>query len=209
MKPQIPWLRVFVEGVVIVGSILLAFGIQAWWEGTLERAEEQEYFVAFLGDIDAVIAEAERTIAANASETERSRQRIATLQSFQEMPDSLFLPQQWIYRLRSNLDSYNDIISSGGVTKLRDLHVRRSLARLRAELDFEAETMRYAVESLRGQRAVMTGAYGSGAPDLWRVMVRVEEEAIMWLDLHIARKRDVIRAAEEAREAILAAIEGD
>ena len=26
MKPSIPWLRVFVEGVVIVGSILLAFG---------------------------------------------------------------------------------------------------------------------------------------------------------------------------------------
>ena len=29
MKTQIPWLRVFVEGVVIVGSILLAFGIDA------------------------------------------------------------------------------------------------------------------------------------------------------------------------------------
>ena len=28
---QIPWLRVCVEGVVIVGSILLAFGIDAWW----------------------------------------------------------------------------------------------------------------------------------------------------------------------------------
>jgi len=28
---QIPWLRVFVEGVVIVVSILLAFGIEAWW----------------------------------------------------------------------------------------------------------------------------------------------------------------------------------
>ena len=28
MKPQIPWLRVFVEGVVIVGSILLAFGLR-------------------------------------------------------------------------------------------------------------------------------------------------------------------------------------
>jgi hypothetical protein len=26
LKPQILWLRVFVEGVVIVGSILLAFG---------------------------------------------------------------------------------------------------------------------------------------------------------------------------------------
>ena len=27
LKPQIPWLRVFVEGVVIVGSILLALGL--------------------------------------------------------------------------------------------------------------------------------------------------------------------------------------
>ena len=33
VKPQIPWLRVFIEGVVIVGSILLAFGVDAWWEG--------------------------------------------------------------------------------------------------------------------------------------------------------------------------------
>ncbi len=29
MTRQIPWLRVFVEGVVIVGSILLAFGIES------------------------------------------------------------------------------------------------------------------------------------------------------------------------------------
>jgi len=28
---QIPWLRVFVEGVVIVGSILLALAADAWW----------------------------------------------------------------------------------------------------------------------------------------------------------------------------------
>ncbi len=27
MKPQIPWLRVFVEGVVIVGAMLMAVGI--------------------------------------------------------------------------------------------------------------------------------------------------------------------------------------
>ena len=31
MNRQVPWLRVFVEGVVIVLSILLAFGIEAWW----------------------------------------------------------------------------------------------------------------------------------------------------------------------------------
>ena len=37
LTPQIPWLRVLVEGVVIVGSILLAFGLQAWWDGFQER----------------------------------------------------------------------------------------------------------------------------------------------------------------------------
>lgn len=36
MTQKIPWLRVFVEGVVIVGSILLAFGIEASWA---ERGE--------------------------------------------------------------------------------------------------------------------------------------------------------------------------
>ena len=42
MKAQIPWLRVFVEGAVIVGSILLAFGIQAWWDESQERVEERQ-----------------------------------------------------------------------------------------------------------------------------------------------------------------------
>jgi hypothetical protein len=36
---QIPWLRVFVEGVVIVGSILLAFGIYA--RGALREPEQE------------------------------------------------------------------------------------------------------------------------------------------------------------------------
>jgi hypothetical protein len=30
---QIPWLRIAAEGVAIIVSILLAFGIQAWWDG--------------------------------------------------------------------------------------------------------------------------------------------------------------------------------
>ena len=54
MKPQIPWLRVFVEGVVIVGSILLAFGIDAWWEGRQEREEE----LGVLTGLDAELTDA-------------------------------------------------------------------------------------------------------------------------------------------------------
>lgn len=39
---QIPWPRIVAEGVAIVVSILLAFGIQAWWEERRDRIEEVE-----------------------------------------------------------------------------------------------------------------------------------------------------------------------
>jgi hypothetical protein len=52
LKPQIPWLRVFVEGVVIVGSILLAFGLQAWWEGRQENTEAVEMLLGLQADFD-------------------------------------------------------------------------------------------------------------------------------------------------------------
>ena len=37
------WRRVLVEVHVIVGSILLAFGIDAWWDSHREPAGEQRY----------------------------------------------------------------------------------------------------------------------------------------------------------------------
>jgi len=36
---SIPWPRILAERVAIVVSILLAFGIQAWWEGVQDREE--------------------------------------------------------------------------------------------------------------------------------------------------------------------------
>lgn len=42
MRGQIPWLRVALEGVVIVTSILLALAADAWWDGRQDRSVEQE-----------------------------------------------------------------------------------------------------------------------------------------------------------------------
>ncbi len=61
MKAQIPWLRVFVEGVVIVGSILLAFGLQAWWGERQERRAEQELLLNLQGEFSANLASLEGT----------------------------------------------------------------------------------------------------------------------------------------------------
>ena len=49
-----PWLRSVVEAVVIVGSILFAFGIQAWWDNEQERQRERDYLGALLDEFEQV-----------------------------------------------------------------------------------------------------------------------------------------------------------
>lgn len=39
---SLPWARILAEALAIIVSILLAFGIQAWWEEKQERAKETE-----------------------------------------------------------------------------------------------------------------------------------------------------------------------
>ena len=47
---SVPWLRVLGEGVVIVSSILLAFGIDAYWDERKEDTEEREVLVGLEAD---------------------------------------------------------------------------------------------------------------------------------------------------------------
>lgn len=48
---RIPWPRVLIEGVVIVGSILLAFGIDAWWDAREDRGDERAHLLALDSDL--------------------------------------------------------------------------------------------------------------------------------------------------------------
>lgn len=50
MRRDISWLRVLAEVVVIVGSILLAFAIDAWWDGRQEDQRRRELIEAL--DLD-------------------------------------------------------------------------------------------------------------------------------------------------------------
>jgi hypothetical protein len=42
VRREIPWTTLFIEGVAIVVSILLAFAIDAWWDQRKGRAEERD-----------------------------------------------------------------------------------------------------------------------------------------------------------------------
>lgn len=64
MSPDRRWVRVLAEGAVIVASILLAFGIDAWWEGHGQRGEERQVLLGlqeeFGGYADHMVWRAER-----------------------------------------------------------------------------------------------------------------------------------------------------
>lgn len=49
---NIPWFRIGAESVAIVSSILLAFTIDAYWDGRQERRQEAEYLAAIIDEID-------------------------------------------------------------------------------------------------------------------------------------------------------------
>lgn len=61
-RSQIPWTRILAEGAIIVVSILLAFAIQAWWEGSKERAEEQRILAAIRAELHSNVAEIDREL---------------------------------------------------------------------------------------------------------------------------------------------------
>ena len=43
---RLSWARLLAEAVAIVVSILIAFGLDAWWDESREAAEERRHLVA-------------------------------------------------------------------------------------------------------------------------------------------------------------------
>ena len=189
----------------------MAFGIEAAWAEKVERNEEAEYLAALLRDVDSVIAEAGRTIAETERLNEESAARVAALEGLAEVPDSMYDESvRWMsttYRMRTNLDAYSDLVSSGGVTKLSDAGVREALSRLRSGLDFEYEMTSLVVIQVGELRAPIFEAYARREPSLSRLLIEAERVGLTLRNLHIARKRDVETAADVARSMIMRAIE--
>ena len=134
MSRQIPWLRVFVEGVVIVGSILLAFGIDAWWDGRQERAAEAELLVR----LDDEFRENQAAIAAVLTENQRFGEAALTIGGMQPdvmrslSTDSLSSLLQKIGPLgifHPGEAELSSMIQSGENRLLRDRELRVALSR--------------------------------------------------------------------------------
>ncbi len=144
MKAQIPWLRVFVEGVVIVGSILLAFGIQAWWDERQERADESLLLSGLQADFEALrpslLDRLERT-----QRQERGgqllRDRVASFaaEPTLEVADSLILAVVGSPTFRAATGTLDAALASGEIELIRNEEIRSEIRQWRTLLFYASQ----------------------------------------------------------------------
>jgi len=136
---KIPWARLALESIAIVGSILVAFAIDAWWEDRQERREERSYLTSlrqeFVSGLDSV-AQSEsihkEILDANVdlinqiqAETRASVESLHYMFSLLSRPTDLRLPRA----------VFDDLISSGGTQLIRSDDLRIALALYGRTLD--------------------------------------------------------------------------
>lgn len=127
----IPWKRISVEAIAIVGSILLAFAIDAWWAESQEREFERETLAGLLeefqdhkvdmsrdGHVFILGAVNELIQAANTGSYESSRLTIDQLLFFLRIPLSLDLGS----------GVRDALISSGQIEVIADKALRYEIA---------------------------------------------------------------------------------
>lgn len=118
---KISWRRILVEASVIVGSILLAFGIDAWWDARMELAEEQRYLEGLDAEFTENIDILESVIA-------RHEQFAGLFDRLQAMSDDevLAIPADEVDSYDRALGQWMTFEPRGGTTRSRAWRARSS-----------------------------------------------------------------------------------
>jgi hypothetical protein len=134
-----PWLRILAESLAIVVSILLAFGIEAWWDVRQDRAREADLLSGLLADFEASRPELEtrldgaRRIAGSSA---LFRDLIAAVPEGQvvRVPDSVVIAVLGTPTYEPSTNTLDAALSSGEIELIRNDEIRQRLAEWRRTL---------------------------------------------------------------------------
>jgi hypothetical protein len=206
----ISWSRILVEGVVIVVSILLAFGIDAWWDGRQRREVEHEIRDQLADEFRAVQA----TLLGDLEVHAQHRDRVGVLLNLANSSEKgslnsedfldAFLGFTSTYLETGTLDG---VLTSGQLSLIMDAELRRMLAAWPSAEEEFAEEWHYVDGEVAMIRPFVGGEvdYASVAhevmPDVHAVSNadRFETTALAFLRTRRARNFLVDRAESEER----------
>ena len=167
MNQRRAWTRVLIEGVVIIASILLAFGIDAWWEGRDEARREQRHLAALFAEFEqnaALLQEAREYYEARYMDALRLLEAVdgSVLEADDPKLESALggLLASRSFHLESG--AHDALLNSGELDLIRDERLRNRLAAWPS----------YVVEWAEEQEAVFTYVGETIAPFL-RSTVRI------------------------------------
>jgi len=155
MTKESRWVRTAREVIVIVGSILLAFGIDAWWDGRGERAKEREALEALSEDFaaaDSILAV--RVLAIDSGRV--AAQSIIDLvgpSSDSRHVDSLAVLIPRIIRrptFQPPMGNLEALLGSGELRLIRNARLKAALASFPSELAGMRETQEFGSEVVFG-----------------------------------------------------------
>jgi len=137
---NIQWSRLSIEAAAIVGSILLAFAIDAWWEDHQERENEEEYLLSLRQELADSIEFAKENEELRRKVVEAHVSLVAQVQGEIRATDRDLY--EWISLLSYPLQYYppravyNDIVALGGTNLISSAEIRISLAELEQTIRF-------------------------------------------------------------------------
>jgi len=135
MTQKTAWLRVFVEGLVIVASILLAFAIDAWWAQRQDRILERQYLSRLSEDLRLGTRQLDNQLDRLGNAMDASRALAAALdEGLQSTTDSVLLSQYSVAArtgfVEANLDhagTYRELQATGRLAIVSDADLRNDL----------------------------------------------------------------------------------
>jgi hypothetical protein len=129
---RIPWNRLAAEGFVVVVSILLAFAIDAWWDGHLDDRREDRQLAAMRVEFSASSAAIDEVLEDIEQHANGVEELISLLKSAES--DSVQVPGQLLgyaigWRTSDvSTSTLETLIASGDLNQLENEDLRRDLA---------------------------------------------------------------------------------
>jgi hypothetical protein len=144
-QPRLPLRRFIAEGVVIVVSILLAFGVDAWWDGFQESRKRGALITGLISDFEATREQlAPATVEGDAIVQRisdfmllRGSSQVPVLDSIQFLAHGLALPPP---EFAPSLGNYDAALQSGELGLLHNVAFYSALAEFRRAQDWVDDT---------------------------------------------------------------------
>lgn len=201
---EIPWRRLTVEGAAIVVSILLAFGIDAWWDERNDLHRERAYLEILRDDVVRTIDDNNRVISEQSKEQTRILNIAENIQAGDNLPANVRNTFPTVTLPAESMDTYRDLVASGGTTLITSAEVRSTMANLLQRVEYNDRAEDWALELATSTRLlILSAAPGSMSrehlAELWQVYIDLGERLL-------DGKRRLNDSAEEALLALESAL---